>query len=215
MIYLFLGNDTKNKLNTHQKFVKSNSSGIDVVSISRNDFNPMQIESLYSSNSLFSNKSMILFSNILDYMDERDFILSKLSMLSESDNVFVFLEDKMSKPTFDLFKKVKANIETFELPKIKTERFDNFLIANAFANKDRLNVWIYFRQAVDRGVIMEELSGVLFWKMKDLLLKKNFSKFKEVELKKYIARLSYLLPEARKEGMDAESVFEKFLLEAF
>ena len=62
---------------------------------------------------------------------------------------------------------------------------------------------------------MEEIIGVLFWKIKDMLLKKNFGKFSENELKNSALRLSYLLPEARKKGYDDESVFERFLLEVF
>ena len=62
---------------------------------------------------------------------------------------------------------------------------------------------------------MEELVGVLFWKIKDMILKKNFSKFSEAKLKSFAMKLSYLLPEARKKGVDAESAFEKFLLEVF
>ena len=88
-------------------------------------------------------------------------------------------------------------------------------MANAFVSKDKLHTWIYFRQAMDRGVAMEEIIGVLFWKIKDMILKKNFTKFKEEQLKDFVSRLSYLLPEARKEGRDAEAAFEQFLLEAF
>ena len=127
----------------------------------------------------------------------------------------IFLEGKLSKPILDTFKKTKTEIKTFELPKEKKEKFNNFLLANAFGGRDKLNLWIYFREAMDVGVGMEELIGVLFWKIKDMILKKNFGKFKEPELKNFAAKLSYLLPEARKEGRDAESAFEKFLLEAF
>ena len=88
-------------------------------------------------------------------------------------------------------------------------------MANAFEQKNKLNLWIYFREAVDKGVGMEELIGVLFWKIKDMIMKKNFRKFSEFKLKNYTSRLSYLLPQARKESQDAEAVFEKFLLEAF
>ena len=72
-----------------------------------------------------------------------------------------------------------------------------------------------FRQAIDLGVGMEELVGILFWKAKDMILKKNFSKFRETELKYFASKLSYLLPEARKEGKDDEFAFEQFILEAF
>ena len=120
----------------------------------------------------------------------------------------------MKKPVLDAFKKSRAELKIFELSKEKKEKFDNFLLANAFGNRDKLNLWIYFRQAVDLGVGMEELIGVLFWKGKDMILKKNFAKFKPEELENFVSKISYLLPEARKEGIDAEAAFERFLLEA-
>ena len=77
-------------------------------------------------------------------------------------------------------------------------------------NKDKLNTWIYFREAVEADVSLEEIVGVLFWKGKDMLLRKNFSKYSGDQLKTFISKLSYLLPEARKKGADAEAAFEKF-----
>ncbi len=220
MIYLFSGDDAKNKIINYEKFIKAlpAQAGIpltQIFAVNRNDFNQMQIESFYSGSSLFSNLSAVIFQNVLEYEETRDFVLEKLKLMGDSANSFVFLEGKLSKPILDTFKKARAEINVFELPKEKKEKFDNFLVANAFANKDKLNTWIYFRQAIDVGVSLEEVSGVLFWKIKDLILKKNFSKFKEEQLKNFIMKLSYLLPEARKEGRDAESAFEQFLLEVF
>jgi len=215
MIYLFSGDDAKNKIANYEKFIKSMSKSVEIFAISRNNFNRAQIESLYSGASLFSAKALVTFSGVLDYEETRDFVLEKLQPMAKSDNSFVFLESKLNKPILDAFKKARAEINVFELPKEKKEKYDNFLVANAFAEKDKLHTWIYFRQAMDAGVMMEEIIGVLFWKIKDMILKKNFSKFPEQQLKDYIAKLSYLLPEARKQGRDAEGAFEQFLLEAF
>jgi hypothetical protein len=224
MLYLFAGDDTKNKLGSYEKFIKSLPAqsglpaGVDIFSVSRNNFDKMQIESLYSGSGLFFEKSAVLFSDIFESEENRDFLLEKLELMARSENLFVFLEGKLNKPVLEAFRKndpKRIQLNIFELPKEKKEKFDNFLIANAFANKDKLNLWIYFRQAMDKGVGMEELVGVLFWKIKDMILKKNFGKFKELELKNFATRLSYLLPEARKEGRDAETAFEQFLLEIF
>jgi len=215
MLYLFSGDDAKNKIINYEKFIKSLPKEAEVLSVNRNDFDQVQIESFYSGSSLFSAKSAVVFSGILEYEETREFVLEKLELMGKSGNIFVFLEGKLNKPILDTFRKARAELNVFELPKEKKEKFDNFLVANAFANKDKLNTWIYFRQAVDVGVVMEELIGVLFWKIKDMLLKKNFSKFSEEQLKNYAAKISYLLPEARKKGLDAESAFEQFLLEAF
>lgn len=222
MIYLFCGDDTKNKHLSYGKFVKSLPKDLEVFVISKNDFDPIQVESFYSGSGLFFTKCTVIFTNIFEKEEALDFVLEKLDLMGKSDNNFVFLEGKLNKSILDAFKKalptgrqVEQAINVFELSKEKKEKYDNFLLAYDFEKKDKLNLWIHYRQAIDAGVGMEELIGVLFWKAKDMLLKKNFSKFKEEELQNFIAKISYLLPEARKEGKDAETVFEQFLLEAF
>lgn len=215
MIYIFAGDNTQNKLSAYEDFLKSISLDTDILKLNRNDFDPNQIISLYSGSGLFSKKSLVVFLNFCEYEETRSFILDKLPLMAESKNSFVFLEGKLNKSVLDSFKEARAELNIFELPKDRLEKFDNFLVANAFSAKDKLNLWIYFRQAIDRGVAMEELTGVLFWKIKDMLIRRNFSKFSEAELKSFIAKLSYLLPEARKNGVDAEASFEQFLLEAF
>jgi len=215
MIYLFSGDDTKNKILSYEKFIKSVPADTETFFINRNDFDPLQIDGFCSGAGLFFSKCAVVFQNVFEREENQDFILDKLKLMGESDNSFIFLEGKLNKSILDAFKKARAELNIFELPKEKKDEFNNFLVANAFAEKDKLNMWIYFRQALDRGVEMEELVGVLFWKIKDMILKKNFSKFSEKQLKTFISKISYLLPEARKKGLDAEATFERFLLEAF
>src|SRR3989344_2880064 len=201
MIYLFCGDDAKTKRGSYEKFLKSVPGTTQPFFVSRNNFDQVELESLYSGASLFSPLSTIVFENIFEHEETRDFILEKMELMGGSPNSFIFLEGKLGKPILDAFKKARAETNVFELPKEKKEKFDNFLVANAFAVKDKLNLWIYFMQAMDRGVGMEELIGVLFWKIKDMILKKDFRKFSELELKSSASKLSYLLPEARKEGL--------------
>lgn len=215
MLYLFSGDDAKNKIISYEKFLKTISKGAETFFISRNNFNRVQIESLYSGSGLFFTKSVVVFSDAMDREETRDFLLEHLEQMSTSSSIFIFIESKLNKPIVDVFKKARAELNIFELPKEKKEKFDNFLIANAFSQKDKLNMWIYFRQAMDLGVGMEEIVGVLFWKIKDMLIRRNFGKFSEGELKDSASRLSYLLPEARTSGLDAEGAFEQFLLEVF
>jgi DNA polymerase III delta subunit len=188
---------------------------MEVFFIGKNDFNPIQIESFYSGPGLFFKKCVVVFTNIFEREDTLKFILEKLDLIRQSNNDFIFLEDKINKITMEAFKKVEAGINNFELTKEKKEKYNNFLLADAFSQRDKLHLWIYFRQAMNVGVGMEELIGVLFWKAKDMILKNNFNKFSEEELQNFVTKISYLLPEARKEGKDAETAFEQFLLEVF
>jgi len=215
MIYLFCGDDTKNKHKGYREFIKTTPKSIDTFFIGKNDFNDREVQSFYSGAGLFFSQCLVVFTNIFEKESNLDFVLEKLEHFQNSENTFIFLDGKINKPVLDAFKKIKAKVNLFELPKEKKEKFNNFLLANAFGDRDKLYLWTSFRQAVDLGVGLEELTGVLFWKAKDMLLKNNFGKFKKEELQNFATKISYLLPEARKEGKDAEAEFEKFILEAF
>ena len=214
MLYLFSGEDAERKRLAHEKFMKTIPKVAEIFSIGKNDFNPLQIESFYSGPGLFFKTCAVVFSGILENAEAREFILSKLDRMGESENYFIFLEGQLPKTILDDFKKARAELNVFEKEGKREERFNSFLLANALAQKDKLGLWIYFRQAITAGVSLEELIGVLFWKAKDMLLKKNFGKFSEAELQNFAGKLSYLLPEARKDGRDAEAAFEEYLVEA-
>ncbi len=212
MIYLFVGDDIKNKIKAYENLL-GKLSNFPLYTINRNNFDPNMIEGLYSGGNLFDAKSIVFFSNILEDTDNADFLFKNLDYMSSSNNIFIFNESKLLKAPLEAFKKVKAEISIFELKKEQKEKFNNFLLADAFALRDKIKLWLYYRQAVDIGVSLEELSGVLFWKVKDMILNKRFLKYKEEELKDISFKLSYLLSESRKEGKDDEAMFEKFILE--
>ena len=215
MIYLFTGDDTKKKNTAYEKLLKTFPKNVEIFTINKNDFNPVQIESFYSSAGLFFSTCVVVLKNVFEREEARDFLLKKVAEMKKAENIFIILESKLKKVEIDIFKKKKAIVQIFELPKEKKEKYDNFILAYDLERRDKLNLWIHFRQAIGLGVGMEELVGILFWKAKDMILKKNFNKFKEDELKHFASKLSYLLPEARKEGKDDESAFEQFLLETF
>lgn len=219
MLYLFAGDDSQKKLASYEAFLKTQTKVGEGTSetffINKNDFDPAQVESFYFGSSLFSAQSTVVFRDILADDEASEFILPRLKAMAESGNVFIFVEGKLNKPVLDAFKKARAELDVFEAPKGKKEKFNSFSIADAFAQKDKFHTWLYFRQAIEAGVELEPISGILFWKVKDMLLKRNFGKWREEELKDLAGRISYLLPEARKKGPEAESALEQFLLEAF
>jgi hypothetical protein len=212
MIYLFTGDDTTNRNKAYLKSLKD-FKDLPLIQINKNNFSIDAVESLYSDANLFDPKSVIVFSYLLEDKKYSEFILNKLEFFNSSKNVFIFLENKLLKPVIDEFKKYKSEIFVFELKKEAKEVFNNFLLANAFVARDKVLLWLYFRQATEKGVSLEELVGVLFWKVKDMILNKNFLKYKENELLEIAHKLSILLPKSRKEGKEAEITFEKFLLE--
>ncbi len=215
MIYLFAGDDAEKKIASYEKFLGDVSAKMEVFHIARNNFSPIEIESFYSGAGLFFKECAIVFSDILEREDERSFVFEHLDDMAGSPNLFIFLESKLLKTSLDPFRKARAEINYFELPKERHEKFNNFLLANALRDKDKKSLWIYYRQAVDLGVGLEELVGVMFWQVKDMLIKRMYGKWQAKDLQKISEHLAYLLPEARRGGKDAETVFERFILEIF
>jgi len=213
MIYLFAGSDYLARHGAYEKFLKKLGKETELFSFNRENFDPRQLESLYSGAGLFFKKSATTLHQVLDNTEAAEFILARLFLLEKSQNIFIFLESKLPKAAIEAFKKVEAKINTFDKEKQEI-KFNNFILANALGRKDKLNLWIAFRQALAAGASLEELSGVLFWKAKDMLLKNNFGKWERSEIKDFTGKLAYLLPEARREGREAEAAFEEFILTA-
>ncbi len=212
MIYLLAGENTGARNEAFEKIKNKIQKDVEIFSISKNDFNFTQIESLYKSAGLFASKHVVVLSYVLEKEEAREFVLEKLLAINDSPNDFIFLEGKLSKVVLDQFKKVNASISLFDSIKEKKEKFNTFILANNLGDRDRLNLWINFRRAIENDVSPEEISGILFWKVKDMILKRNFSKFSETELKKISSKIALFLPSIRREGKDPEVAFEEFLL---
>jgi hypothetical protein len=213
MIYIFFGDDLNKRNLAIGKFLATLPEKVTVLHMGKSDFSRAQVEGFISGQSLFFGKSAIILNGIMESDEAKEFIIEKLPELAKSDNLFIFKEGALKKPISDQFKKARAEMNVFEKGKEKVEKFNNFILANALGQRDKLNLWASFREAMELGVGLEELVGVLFWKAKDMLLKRNLGKFKEEELKNFSSKIAYLLPEARREGRDAEAALEEFLLE--
>ncbi|MCA9351588.1 hypothetical protein KC929_02315, partial [Patescibacteria group bacterium] len=71
---------------------------------------------------------------------------------AESDNVFIFSEDTVTKPITKAFEKVSATIEDFgKEVKEKTESFNMFSLTDALGARDRKQLWLLFREAIENG----------------------------------------------------------------
>ena len=89
---------------------------------------------------------------------------------AESDHVIIFSEDTVTKPITKAFEKVNATIEDFgKEVKAKTESFNMFSLTDALGARDRKQLWLLFREAIENGS-PEEIHGILFWQLKNLAL---------------------------------------------
>jgi hypothetical protein len=162
------------------------------------------------SSSLFGEQSIFVFE---DFIRDKEIELKdeEILPLKDSPNIFIFKEDKLLAPDLKKYKKY-ATIEDLSSTAIKqAPKVNVFGVADAFARKDKIQTWILYRDAVSLGVAPEEISGILFWKIKTMIL--NGTKvFTKDELKKRSSELVSIYHRAHGGEVDFTISLEQFIL---
>lgn len=208
MIYILSGNDTKKKSAYLKKLYKSDQP----IFVPEANATKEIILDYAMERSLFGESMTVVFENILK---KEDISLSpdELSKLKDSETAVVFLEEKLL--AVDSKKYIKyATIEDFSTQIVKqAPKMNMFSITDAFARRDKINTWILYRDAVALGAQPEEISGIIFWKIKNMVLNGTKS-FSQDELKSQSSELVSLYHKAHRGESDFVIGLEQFILSA-
>ena len=223
MIYFFYGNDIEKRSQARKNIARSFDSILEMNDVS---WDKDKFENLAKSNSLFEEKQIIILENVLENMEVKDFIFGKLDELKESENVFIFLEKKAPKDIVAKFGKYAKEVKEFALPKGKENKADVFAITYPFERRDKKNTWLEFQKLKGADITPEALSGILFWKIKSMILAgrsdpekssdsmSRSAKWTEAELKKLSSKLVSLHHDAHRGLIDFQIGLEKFILDS-
>ncbi len=175
MLYLFFGEHAEEKKNARDKvFAEGSFSGI--FSFSADDWQPGKITELAASNALFGGSLFVTLENVLGNKDTRSAVLERLTELAASPNTFVFLEPKALKEITDAFKVAKATIQEFKATPAAwpaKDAFNSFALTDAVGARNKKESWVLLTRAFMAGKSPEEISGLVFWQLKSMLLVKG------------------------------------------
>lgn len=190
MLYLIHGSDYKKafaKKNELLSVMLRKRPGAEVFALDAESFREDALKSLYSSQGLFEQKHIVVLDKIFARKEVKDFVLGALSEMEKSQSVFILLEDALDAKTAASIEKHSAKTFSFgEKKKKEWTESTNFLIADAFAAKDRRSAWVLFQKAILGGASAEEIHGTLFWQAKVILLAKKTKSAEEAGLKPYV-----------------------------
>ncbi len=206
MIYILSGNDNKKKNVYLKKLCKTDTTII----LSQAETSKEKIFEYAGSFSLFGGSPIIVVENLIK---EKVINLSdeELSTLKDSKTTFVFFEEKVLASDLKKFKKYVA-VEDFTTSVIKQiPKMNVFGVADAYARRDKIGTWVLYREAVSQGVTPEEISGIIFWKIKTMLLS-GTKFFSPSELKKRSSELVTLYHRSHKGECDFTIGLEQFIL---
>ena len=206
MIYILSGNDTKKKNSYLKKLYKDDLP----IFAPNKDVGKSELFDRALSVSLFGGSPIVVLENIIKE-DNITFSQEDLSVLKDSETVFIFLEEKLLASDLKKYKKY-ATIEDFSVDiKKQISKINIFDIADAFSRKDKIGTWIIYREAISQGVSPEEISGIIFWKVKTMIL--AGTKFFSVnELKNLSSNLVSIYHDSHRGESDFVIGLEQFIL---
>lgn len=163
---------------------------------------------------LFENKFIVFLDTVFQNKEAKEFIVKKIKEIGESENVFIFLEGKVDKATLTKLEKNATKIQAFD-EKEKTQKveFNIFSLTDAFARRDKKSLWILFVKAKADDKAAEEIHGVLFWKLKQMLLNPMLGKnFTLTEMKVLSSKMVEMYHEAHRGKYELDSALEQMIL---
>ena len=206
MIHIISGNDTKNKKASLKKLIGNHESFF----VSGSNISKEILYERAGTISLFGESPVVVIEGLLS---ESDIVLSvdDLKILKDSPTIFIFLEDALLAKEETKFKKY-ADIQTFDQKITKSiPKINVFAIADAFGRKDKVSAWILYRESIQGGAEPEAISGMLFWKIKTMLLS-GAKTFDVDTLKHQSGELVSLYHKAHRGELDFTIGLEQFIL---
>jgi len=208
MLYLISGNDTEKSRKRFREILNSfqpeagrpgAGSNINIFKINSDNFSAVEFNEFPKSQGLFSKKYLVACDNLLENEDAEKIIGEKIDEISESENIFVFLENSSS-DTLKKLEKTAKKTETFKKEKKEEKRnsgFNIFSLSDALGEGDRKKLWVVYQKALRAGL---EADFDVFWKFAWQLKMMMIAKASGERAEKAIAKLGikpFVLTKAR------------------
>ncbi len=167
------------------KMIRANPDALQI-RFSTENFSRERFEELMGGRSLFKEKFIVLSDGLFEKAEIGDFLLEKISLIAESDTIFIFREGKLTKKYLDAIKKAGGKLEEFSdsesakkqgyagAREIKLragyEGYNIFSFTDAIGARDKKNAWVLYQKGLRAGLPAEELFWKIVWIFRNIIL---------------------------------------------
>ena len=197
---------------------------------------------LAGSQGLFSSNFIIYLDNSLLTDEQKDKVVEALPQIKDSTNVFVILENKITKELLGKLEKYATKVTQAEQAEKKLnkqerlaaigEKLDFGEVTEALGKRDKKTLWALFAYGLEKEVPAEEMHGMFFWQVRTMIVvgqsksateadlspfvysknKPLVKNFSLAELKKMSGDLVRMYHEAHRGNVDFYVELEKWIL---
>lgn len=235
MLYFIYGEDTQKGIEKAKGLVTamlSKKPNASLFKLTNENWSVGELQELIGGQGLFSEKYIVQVSRVLDNDEIKEQILDYVSMMQESENIFIWTEGKMDAKTLKQIEKHAEKVTEYSLKSApKKFDFNIFALSDALGNRDKKNLWMLYLKALEVSA-PEEIHGTLFWQAKSMVLahkskdanesglkpfvytksKKFASNFNDEELNDLPMKLIRISHDARRGKNDFSIALERFIL---
>lgn len=216
MLYFIHGTDidkARAKANDLVASLQKKKPDASFFKIDAENFDVARLQEYTSSQGLFENKYIVLLDRLTADKNIKEDFIEKIKEISDSENIFIILEGKLDKATLSKIEKKSEKTQEFILAeKAAKEPYNAFALAEALGKRDKKNLWILYRKAIDKGDAAEALHGMLFWKVKSMILNSIFGEYSKEELYGLLEKLVTVYHDSRRGKHELETGLERLLL---
>ncbi len=188
MIYLLHGTDThkaRAKLHEMLGILTKKRPNSELFKITTENWSEGQFNELLSSQGLFDQKYIVVLDGLFDKKDIKDCVMGKLSEMKEAPHPFLILDGKIDAPTLKKIEAVAEKAQEFTKIGDGKESYNIFYITDGLLARDKKKLWIDYVDLISKGAVAEEVHGILFWQVKNMVIASRADSIKETGLTPY------------------------------
>jgi DNA polymerase III delta subunit len=189
MLYFLYGTDThkaRAKLHDLLDTLAKKRPDSEVFKITSENWSDVQFEELLLSQGLFDQKYIVVLDNVFEKKDAKEFVVDRIEGTQTAEHVFLLLEGKVDATTLKKIEKFTAKSQEFTKTENKKESFNIFSITDKLVQKDKKRLWISYVDLLGKGAGAEEIHGILFWQVKNMLLASKADSQKDTGLSPFV-----------------------------
>ncbi len=192
MLYLIFGTDTeksRRKLHELLDSAQKKRPGSELFRMNTESWVEGRFDELVVSQGLFEQKYTVVLDNLFERKEVKDYVLDRIKEVAESKQVFLMLESKIDAATLTKIKKVAKQVQEFEKKdedKFRKPTGSIFSIADGLVSKDKKKLWTKFIDFIYKGTAPEEIHGIFFWQVKNMIISLKSSTLAETGLSPFV-----------------------------
>ncbi|MBP9851985.1 MAG: hypothetical protein KBC67_01860 [Candidatus Pacebacteria bacterium] len=171
MLIVFAG-ERESRTQAVQKIIDAEiKKGKQLISFSDASFEKESVLSYAGGADMFGNASVVHLSRVGEKADGPEFFINNISILSESETMYVIEENELSKDMKKVFEDAGAKVAEFK--EAKPNFFgglNSFQLVDAYNMRDKKNSWMLYTKLIAAGTSAEEIAGSMIWNFKNLAL---------------------------------------------